>query len=455
MTDFAGLRVHVIGLGALGTGRAMARVLAARGAKVTVSDVKPAEQLKTEIAALDGAGVAVLTGADAYRGLEDAELIVPSPGVPLDIPPLLQARGHGVRIVSEIEVAYWLAPCPIIAVTGTKGKTTTVALLGELLHDAGVAARVGGNIGVPLVQLAAEAAPGDLLVAEVSSFQLEATEQFRPRVAVLLNLFADHLDRHGTMEVYREAKARIFTNQEPTDRAVISRDDSGAWAMHERTRARVLPFSTAAPAPEGADLCDGWLRVGGARICPASSLRLRGKHNLGNALAALAAAQAVGAGLDAAEDTLRRFPGVEHRLEIVATVNGVTFVNDSQATTPPATLAALEAFEGPVALLLGGRAKVHEFAELAQAMARRGAFSVVLGEAAEEIGAALRAAGVEVARADSLPEAIWSAYRAVSPEGVVLLSPACASFDMFVNMAERGRVFREAVRAMAAAERET
>ncbi len=446
MTDFTGLRVHVIGLGSLGTGRAVTQVLAARGAQVTVSDAKPAEALQEEIAALAGTGATVLTGADAYRGVEEADLVVPSPGVPFQAPPLRRARSHGVRIVAEIEVAYWLAPCPIVAITGTKGKTTTTALLGELLQDAGVSARVGGNIGRPLIELAAAALPQDVLIAEVSSFQLEATEQFRPKVAALLNLFPDHLDRHETMEAYEEAKARIFAHQEAEDAAVIGRDDPGAWALRTRTRARVLPFSLQHAAPEGADLVDGWLRVVGTRVCPASAMRLRGRHNLGNALAALAAAHALGAPLDRAENTLRRFPGVEHRLEVVASVAGVLFVNDSQATTPPATVAALEAFDEPVALIAGGRAKVHDFSALAQAVARRGVSLVLIGEAADELTAAARTAGVtQVSRAQTLPEAVHLAHRAVAQGGVVLLSPACASFDMFVNMAQRGQVFKDAV----------
>jgi UDP-N-acetylmuramoylalanine--D-glutamate ligase len=313
-----------------------------------------------------------------------------------------------------------------------------------------VPARVGGNIGTPLTEVAERAAPGEILVAEVSSFQLEATETFRPRVAVLLNVFPDHLDRHGTMEAYAAAKARLFANQQAEDTAIISRDDPGAWALRERTQARVIAFSTSRSEPEGADLAEGWLRVTGAQVCPVEAVRLPGRHNLGNALAALAAAHAVGASLAGAEETLRRFPGVEHRLESVATVGGVLFVNDSQATTPPATIAALEAFPGKVALLAGGRAKVHEWRELAEAVAQRNAGLILLGEAAEEIAAAARKAGVGVVRrATSLPEAVELAHREVRPEGVVLLSPACASFDMFANMSERGRAFKEAVRELA------
>lgn len=447
---FAGKRVHVIGLGALGTGRAVARALAARGAQVTVSDSKQAAALQGEMEALAGTGVTILTGEESYRGIEEAELVVPSPGVPPDLPPLRRARAAGAKIVSEIEVAYWLAPGPIIAITGTKGKTTTTALLGELLRDAGVPARVGGNIGKPLIELAEAAKPEEVLVAEVSSFQLEATERFRPRVAVMLNLFPDHLDRHETMEAYGQAKARIFANQEPEDVAVINLSDPGAWAMSQQTRARVMPFSTREPAPEGADIAAGWLRVEGRRICPASRVRLRGRHNLGNVLAALAAAKAIGARLDRAASTLTRFAGVEHRLEVVGRVGEVLFVNDSQATTPPATVAALEAFQERVILIAGGRAKVRDFYGLAEAIARRGASLILIGEAAEEIGEAARKAGVkEIARAASLPEAVEAAYRQSEPGDVILLSPACASFDIFENMSQRGRVFKEAVQQLA------
>jgi UDP-N-acetylmuramoylalanine--D-glutamate ligase len=421
-------------------------VLAARGAQVTVSDIKPEGDLVDEISALDGTGVDVHTGGDAYRGIEEAELIVPSPGVPLNIPPLLRAQELGIPIVSEIEVAYWIAPCPIIAVTGTKGKSTTTTLIGEILRDEGRKAAVGGNIGRPLVALADRATADELLVAEVSSFQLEATRDFRPKVAVLLNLLPDHLDRHASMADYRAAKVKLFANQRPDDAAVVNRDDAEAWALGTTTRAALVPFSLSQPLSEGADMLDGWLRVKGKRICRAEAVPLRGRHNLANALAALAAAQAAGASLDRAADTLGRFQGLEHRLEIAALADGVTYVNDSQATTPEAAIVALQAFPEHVILIAGGRPKVHDFAALAQTIAKRGADLVVIGEAAEEIAAAAGAAGVpSIARATDLAEAVALAHRRAGPGDVVLLSPACASFDMFRNMAERGRSFKEIV----------
>lgn len=452
--QFSGKRVHIIGLGAWGTGRATARVLAARGAGVTVSDIKPADQLAQEIAALEGTGVVVLAGRDAYRGIEESDLVVPSPGVPLDIPPLLRAQRRGIPVVSEIEVAFWIAPCPIVAITGTKGKTTTTALLGELLRGAGKPALVGGNIGLPLIALADRARPEDVLVGEVSSFQLEAIRDFRPRAAVLLNLFPDHLDRHATMHDYREAKAKLFANQTAEDAAVINRDDPEAWALRRRTEARLMAYSLTEPQPDGADVADGWLRVVGGRVCEASEVRLRGRHNLGNVLAALAAARALGASLDRAGETISRFEGIEHRLEVAAVGGGVTFVNDSQATTPEATLAALDAFAEHIVLIAGGRAKVHNFQGLGGRIAERGASLVVLGEAAEEIAAAAQAAGAaDIARAEGLRHAVELARERARPGDVVLLSPACASFDMFENMAERGRTFKQIVAEVAAEER--
>jgi len=469
--------VHVIGLGALGTGRAVATVLSRRGADVTVSDVKPAEALAAEIDARSGLPVAIMVGEQAYRGIEEAELVVPSPGVPLTIPPLLRARERGARILSEIEIAYWLAPCPIIAVTGTKGKTTTTALIGALLNDEGRRATVGGNIGRPLIELADAATRDDLLVAEVSSFQLEATERFRPQVAVLLNVSPDHLDRHENLRAYQEAKAKVFANQTSDDIAVINGDDPGAWEMRERTRARVWGY-TAASMSRGAsaasyrsneesrsrgveeskttmegDIVEGWLRVAGEKVCEVSALRLRGRHNHGNALAALLAARAVGATLSKAAETLASFTGVEHRLEEVATVGGVLYVNDSQATTPDSAVAGLEAFDERVVIIAGGRPKVSDFGRLGEAVVRRKASLIVIGEAADLIESAARSAGaVDVARAADLAEAVRLAHRKARPGEVVLMSPACASFDMFANMAERGRTFKHLVKELAAKE---
>ncbi len=447
--QFAGKRVHVIGLGSYGTGREVARVLAARGAQVTVSDIKPEAELADEIAALGDANVLVQAGDSAYRGIEEADLVVPSPGVPLHIPPLLRATGLGVLVVSEIEIAYWIARCPIIAVTGTKGKSTTTTLIGELLRDEGRKVRVGGNIGRPLIALADQADTDELLVAEVSSFQLEATREFRPKVAVLLNLFPDHLDRHSNIDDYRAAKAKLFANQQADDFTILNRDNAEVWALRSLVRGQLMPFSLSQASPEGADIAGDWLRVKGEPVCPVESVRLRGRHNLANALAALMTAHCVGASLGRAVDTLARFEGLEHRLEIAAVADRVTYVNDSQATTPDAAIVALEAFPEHIILIAGGRPKVHDFAALAQTIAKRGADLVVIGEAADELAAAARVAGVRnIERAADLSSAVALARKRACPGDVVLLSPACASFDMFRNMAERGRIFKEIARGL-------
>ncbi len=447
--SFHGVKVHVIGLGAYGTGRALARALWRRGAQVAVSDIKPADALADQIAALQDTEVEILTGEDAYRGIEEADLVAVSPGVPLDIPPLVRARERGARVVSDIEIAFLISRSPIIAVTGTKGKSTATALLGNLLNEGGRPALVGGNIGIPLVEVAERAEAEDLLVAEVSSFQLQATEVFRPWIAVLLNILRDHLDRHASFEEYREAKARIFANQSADDIAILNRDDAEAWAMRERVQAQVVAFSIAAEEGCGAEVREGWLRVRGAPVCPVEAVQLRGRHNLSNVLAALAAAGAAGADLGCAADTVSRFAPLEHRLEPVAEVGGVLFVNDSQATTPEAAVAAIESFDGHVVLIAGGRPKVDDFSGLAEAAARRGVSLVVIGEAGPAIARAAEAAGVpEIAAADSLPEAVETARRRARSGDVILLSPACASFDMFEDMAERGRIFKETVLAL-------
>jgi UDP-N-acetylmuramoylalanine--D-glutamate ligase len=263
----------------------------------------------------------------------------------------------------------------------------------------------------------------------------------------MLNVSPDHLDRHRTMDAYTEAKAAIFVNQESGDTAVLNRDDGTVWRMRDRTRAQVVAYSLTQPLPAGADVDEGWLRVAGDRICPVSALQLRGRHNLSNALAALGAAHSLGADVSRAEQTLSQFEGVEHRLELVGEVAGVLFVNDSQATAPEATIAALEAFGEHIVLIAGGRAKVHDFLPLGERIAEQKVSLILIGEAADEIAEAASAAGADdIARASDLYDAVRKAVGRARPGDVVLLSPACASFDMFGNMAERGEAFREAVR---------
>jgi UDP-N-acetylmuramoylalanine--D-glutamate ligase len=455
MFDVYNKRVHIIGLGAKGTGRACARVLSARGARITISDEKSSQELSAEVARLTDLPITLLLGPDAaYRDLEQADLIIPSPGVPLAIPPIQRARAAGVPIFSEIEVAYRLTAAPIVAVTGTKGKTTTTTLIGLLLDALGRRHQVGGNIGLPLIEMAAGATADDLLVAEVSSFQLEAIDAFRPRVAVFTNLYPDHLDRYDfSMESYLAAKLNLFARQTSDDIAIVNCDRPESERVIAATRARIIAVSTEQRVPGGVYTTAETVtsEIGGtahtlARIAP---VRLRGRHNLANVLQALAAVEALGLPVAAVADTvLSTFRGVPNRLEEVDTVDGVAFYNDSQGTTPIAVRMALQAFaETPPVLIAGGRAKVSDFDELGRDIASGARALIVIGEAAEAIATATRAASptLPIHHAASLQDAVQLGFTLAHPSGVVLLSPACASFDMFRNMEHRGQVFRDAI----------
>ena len=454
--------VYVIGLGPYGTGDAVVRVAYRQGARVVAADEKEPEQLKAQLSRLKGVPVELELGAKAYQSLQDSDLVVISPGVPLDIAPLQKARAKGIPVVSEIEVASWLSRAPIIAVTGTKGKTTTASLIGQLLRDAGRSVLVGGNIGSPLIEHAVQAQPEDLLVAEVSSFQLEAIDTFRPKVAVFLNFSEDHGDRYRTLDEYWQAKVRLFRNQTAQDFAVLNFDDRAIRDLAQELAAQMVPVSSREEIAGGTFIREGWICVSRSLpglipelarpeedplpLCRTDSLRLLGKHNLDNALAAAATVATLGVPLDGAGEALSQFEAVPNRLEQVAAWGGITFINDSQATTPVAVIKALEAIDRPICLIAGGKPKVSDFSSLAQAIAQRVDYLVTIGQAGPEIAQQAQAAGcARVEQADSLPQAVELAYGNCPAGGVVLLSPACASFDMFENMAHRGQVFKEAV----------
>ncbi|MGB9885538.1 MAG: UDP-N-acetylmuramoyl-L-alanine--D-glutamate ligase [Moorellales bacterium] len=448
-SEWLGRRVLVVGAGR--SGRAAAEVLASLGAAVTLTDLKPASALT-----LGGLSprVRVVAGGYPVVSREEFDLLIVSPGVPLSEPPLAQARTEGLPVWSEIELAYRLSRQPVLAVTGTNGKTTTTALLGQMFRDAGRVTVVAGNIGLPLVGEVVKAPEEAVIVAEVSSFQLETTITFAPRVAVILNITPDHLDRHPDLESYREAKARIFRRQGPQDWTVLNFDDPLVRSLGAETPARVLYFSTRTELGEGAFLSGGWIVLARAgervRLLPVSELSLLGRHNWENCLAAAAAAWAFGLPPEGVAHTLRTFPGVPHRLEPVAEVDGVAYYNDSKATNPDAAIKALEAFERPIILIAGGRNKGASFAELAEKMVGRVKHLILLGEAAPLIEAAARAAGLEeISRVPGLEAAVARARDVARPGEVVLLSPACASWDMFTNYEERGELFKRQVRALA------
>ena len=364
-------RVLVVGLGKSGVASAL--FLKAHGAQVTVSDTKSGDELRNEIPVLLDHGITVETGGHGDRTFRGQDLIVVSPGVPVDAPPLVQARALGEAVIGEIELAAQFLPGPIVAITGSNGKTTTTTLTGEIMTAAGFPALVGGNIGTPAISLAERAQPETVIVLEISSFQLETIQTFRPKVAVVLNVTPDHLDRHRTFEVYVDAKARIFENQQGSDFAVLNADDPTCVAMASRTRAQVFWFSRQKEVQQGAWVRDGNIVFRDAvfptdatgrsqrEIMQVSEIPLKGAHNLENVLAAVCAGALMGCAPEKIRQAVRDFKAVEHRLEFVATIRGVDYYNDSKATNVDATIKALESFPANIHLILGGKDKGSDY----------------------------------------------------------------------------------------------
>jgi UDP-N-acetylmuramoylalanine--D-glutamate ligase len=450
LASLTGRRVTVVGLAR--SGLAAARLLHDVGAHVTGLDTRPLAALGREAAALRDAGVAILSGGPAAAAFADAALVVVSPGVPLDSPQLTPARAAGVPIIGELELGWRAMEAETIAITGTNGKTTTTALTGALLAEQPRPVLVAGNIGTPLAAHALTFARDGLLVAEVSSFQLETIELFQPRVAVVLNVTPDHLDRHGSFDAYLEAKARIFANQLPTECAILNADDPATAALASRTRARVLWFSRRRPLDHGVFVRDGWVaaKLNGhvEAICPLAEMQLRGQHNVENVLAATGCALWLGVGAEAIRRAIGRFRAVEHRIEFVRDLRGVQFYNDSKGTNVASTIKALESFDERVVLIAGGKGKGQDFAPLATTARGRVAHAVVIGEDGPKIAAALSAVGIPVSAAATMQAAIETGRAHAGRGGVVLLSPACASFDMFDNYEHRGDVFKKLVGAL-------
>lgn len=447
--DMTGQKVLVVGAGL--SGLSAAGFLAAKGARVTITDNRTREQLGPELNVLHDQGVQLVLGDYPDLGPGSFDLLIVSPGVPLTAHPVAAARGAGIPVLGELELAFRFARAPLVAVTGTNGKTTTTALLGEIFQAAGYRTLVGGNIGLPLVERVEQYGLDDLIVAEVSSFQLETVELFRPRVALITNLAPDHLDRHGTMEQYIAAKARIFARQGPGDDTVLNYDDPRVRALAGATRGRVIFFSSRHILSKGVFVRDGHIvtRLGEQEniIAATTTLALPGPHNLENALGAVAAATLLGVSPATLAATLQSFAGVAHRLELVAEINGVKYINDSKGTNPEASMNALASFDQPIILLAGGRNKGNDFTSFARQVRERVRLLVVLGECAREMEAAARQAGcTAILRAPDFPAAVQMAHQNARPGEVVLLSPACASWDMFRNYEERGDLFRTIVR---------
>jgi UDP-N-acetylmuramoylalanine--D-glutamate ligase len=451
--DLTEKKILIVGLGR--SGLAAARAAAARGAVLWGCDAKGRDELGAEAAALFGAGGRLYAGGGTPGREASFDAFVLSPGVPTDLPFIARARESGTEILGEIELAYRLGGGRFIAVTGTNGKTTTATLIGEICKTAGRKTEVLGNIGVPAVSKASEAADAETLtVLELSSFQLETVRDFRPAVSVLLNITPDHLDRHKTMENYAAAKARIYMNQTEEDFFVVNIDDAAAYALSAGCRASVFPFSRRRELDFGAFVSDGQILVRGASgdtaaLCGTDELGMRGAHNLENALAAAAASFCAGIPADDVARVLRSFAGVAHRTELVDTIDGVRFVNDSKGTNPDSSIKAVEATAPGILLIAGGYDKHADFDGFIASFGGKVKRLLLMGATAEKIREAATARGFrDITLCADMESCVETGFRAAQPGDTVLLSPACASWDMYACFEERGEHFKRCVRGI-------
>lgn len=455
--ELKGKKVLVVGLGV--SGFAAALFLRRRGAQVTVSDLRSAEALAKHIPALLDAGVNVEAGGHGHATFRRQDLIVLSPGVAPNTPEMDEARTFHIPIIGEVELAARFLKTSILCITGSNGKTTTTALTGEILKAGGLTTLVGGNIGLPAIELVdmPENQPSSWSVLELSSFQLESVDTFHPKIAVLLNLTPDHLDRHGSFENYAAAKERMFSRQTAEDFLVLNADDARVQQAASRAASQVFWFSRTKLVRQGACVHQGAVVFRASetssleRILPVEEIPLKGAHNVENALAAVCAARLAGVSAEAIAEAVRSFRAVEHRLEFVATVRGVDYYNDSKATNVDSTMKALESFPGRIHLILGGKDKKSDYTTLRPLLHERAKCVYTIGTAAEKIEAHL-AGAIELVHAETLPAAVAKAHDAAEAGDVVLLAPACSSFDQFENYEHRGRVFKSLVEQIKAAE---
>ena len=447
--DLNNKRVLVVGLGKSGVASAL--FLKSRGARVTVSDSKPASELRSEILLLLEHGITVETGGHGDRTFRGQDLIVLSPGVPVDTPPLVLARNLGEPVIGEIELAAQFLAGPIVAITGANGKTTTTSLAGEIIAAGKFSTLVGGNIGTPAISFVDQAGPATWTVLEVSSFQLETIVEFRPRIAVILNITPDHLDRHKTFINYVGAKARVFENQRSDDFSILNADEPTTAGLSNRTRAQLLWFSRNKEIEKGAFVRSThiYFRDGQSEreIMPLADIPLKGVHNLENVLAGVSIGILVGCQPEQIHQAVRNFKAVEHRLEFVARIAGVDYYNDSKATNVDATIKALESFPANIHLILGGKDKGSEYTALNDLLRQRVKRVYTIGAAAAKIESQIQGAA-EIERAETLENAVQRASQSAVAGDVILLAPACASFDQFQNYEHRGQVFKDAVRSL-------
>ncbi len=448
--EFKGKKVLVVGLGK--SGRAAALFLRRQGAQVTVSDIRSAEQLGKDIPALIEEGISVEAGGHGLLTFRRQDLIVVSPGVPLDTPELVQVKKFGLPIIGELELASQLLKGKILAITGSNGKTTTTTLCGEILQAAKLPVNVGGNIGVPVIALVEESRSDDWSVLEVSSFQLETADTFHPNIAVILNITPDHLDRHGSFENYAAAKERIFANQTAEDSLVLNADDDAASRAAVRAKSRIFWFSRKRAVRQGAFVYEGAVVYRASEqaapefILKLDEIPLKGEHNVENVLAAVCAARLAGVPAETIRAAVAAFKAVEHRLEFVAEIVGISYYNDSKATNVDAAMKAIASFPGGIHLILGGKDKNSDYSLLRPLLEQRVKAVYAIGSAAEKITSQIHGV-VQVVSAETMEHAVALAADAADAGDTVLLAPACSSFDQFENYEHRGRVFKELVMA--------
>jgi UDP-N-acetylmuramoylalanine--D-glutamate ligase len=448
MMDLKNKRVLVVGLGKSGLSAAM--FLRGQGARVTVSDARSAVALAKEIPALLEAGIMVESGGHGLLTFRRQDLIVVSPGVPMDTPEVKQVVAFGLPVIGELELASRYLQGRVVAITGSNGKTTTTTLVGKIFADAGVPTLVGGNIGLPVIDLVAKSTPETVSVLEVSSFQLETVEEFHPWIAVVLNITPDHLDRHGSFESYAAAKARITEKQTAEDFLVLNAEDKAAQMVALKTKAQIFWFSGRRPIKQGAFVHGEsilFVPREGAKaepVMPVSDIHLKGSHNVENVLAAVCATRLAKIPAESIRASVAGFAAVEHRLELVKIVNGVEFYNDSKATNVDAAMKAVASFAGGIHLILGGKDKDSDYTLMSGMLKERVKIVYTIGSAAEKIERELQGV-VKIVSAETLQVAVAKAAKAAATGDVVLLSPACSSFDQFENYEQRGRVFRQLV----------
>jgi UDP-N-acetylmuramoylalanine--D-glutamate ligase len=447
-------RVLVVGLGK--SGLAAARFLKARGARVTVSDARPAT-LIAELSELLDEGFVVESGSHGLLTFRRQDLIVVSPGVPMNVPELMTVRAVGAHIIGELELGSQFLEGEVIAITGSNGKTTTTTLVGEIMKASGRPTLVGGNIGLPVTEMVAQSTPETWSVLEVSSFQLETIETFRPRIAAVLNITPDHLDRHGSFEAYWAAKARIAEFQTTEDFLVLNAEDVKTQGVAAKTKAQVYWFSAKRRVKQGAFVHGESVffalseNAQPEAILPVAEIPLAGAHNVENVLAAVCMARLAGVSSEVIRSTVAQFKAVEHRLEFVRELAGVRYFNDSKATNVDATMKAIEAFPGGIHLILGGKDKDSDYTTLVPLVRERVKTVITIGSAAEKIErqfAGVAPIEAKIESAGTMQQAVATARKLATAGDTVLLAPACASFDQFRNYEERGRVFKELVQAL-------